>query len=86
MMRNVFVVAFLAVLASGCAASRNYQPDIDSLNAKVASLQDQLQAKNRETGALMDQVRALQTQLEVARGEKQNCDRRLDESLGKLSR
>lgn len=86
MARNIFITLLVAFFLAGCATSRNYQPDIDTLNAKVQNLQDQLQAKNREAGALADQVRALQTQLELIRQEKMECGRRLDEALTKLSR
>ena len=59
--------ALSLLLLTGCATSRNYQPDIDALNAKVDSLQQQLQAKNREVAALSDENRSLKAQLEAAK-------------------
>ena len=75
-------ILVLSLFVAGCAAGRNVQPDVD---AKVESLQNQLQAKNKEVGALMDQVRALQSQADICSQDKRDCERRLDEALGKLS-
>lgn len=46
-----------AVMLAGCATGgRNYQTDIDSLNARVSALQGQLAAKDQELNALQDQA------------------------------
>ena len=76
MNKHVSTALLLTVLLAGCATSRNYQPDIDSLNAKVDSLQEQLQAKNKEIGALHDQIRSLEEQLEAANRDKMAAERR----------
>lgn len=81
MKRHLSIALFLCVMAAGCATSRNYQPDIDSLNAKVESLQNQVSDKNREIGGLQDQVRALQSQLEASERDKREAERRLDDAL-----
>ncbi len=75
--------ALSLVLLTGCATSRNYQPDIDALNAKVDSLQSQLQAKNKEVAALSDQVRSLQGQLESAKRDKMDAEQRLKAATSK---
>ncbi len=46
-----------ALLLSGCASSgRNYQTDIDALNAKLATLQGQLTSKDSEISNLQSQL------------------------------
>ena len=86
MSRNGLLVLLFTLFLAGCATSRNYQPELDSLNAKIESLQNQLQAKNREVGTMADQVRTLQGQLEATRQEKRDGERNLDDCLGKLSK
>jgi len=45
------------VMLAGCATGgRNYQTDIDSLNARVSALQGQLAAKDQEVNTLQNQV------------------------------
>lgn len=80
----LFVVSLF--LISGCATGRNYQPDIDVMNTKIASLQNQLENKNREIAELQDQNRALMTQLELANRAKQDAEERLYEALDKLAK
>ena len=82
MKRNALIVVLASFLATGCATSRNYQPDIDSLNAKVESLQSQLTAKTKENNELTDQVRDLQRQLETAEREKHAAARSSASSSG----
>ena len=46
-----------AVMLAGCATGgRNYQTDIDSLNARVSALQGQLAAKDQELSALQNEM------------------------------
>ena len=46
-----------AVMLAGCATGgRNYQTDIDALNARVNALQGQLAAKDQELNVLQNQV------------------------------
>ncbi len=76
-----FWIAFLAPMAllAGCATSgRNYQTDVDSLNARVTALQGQLSAKDQEISTLqgkMDDERlareASESALRNAESEKQ---------------
>ena len=49
-------VILSAVLLTGCATGRNYQTDIDSLNARINALQGQLAAKDQEIFTLQGQV------------------------------
>ena len=56
--QGLFAFAFVALLA-GCATTtgtRNYQTDIDSLNARVSALQGQLSAKDQEIAALQNKM------------------------------
>ncbi len=44
-------------LISGCATTgRNYQTDVDALNARVSALQGQLAAKDQEINSLQNQA------------------------------
>ena len=55
--RSLGCVLLGAAMLTGCATGgRNYQTDIDSLNARVNSLQGQLSAKDQELNALQNQV------------------------------
>ncbi|MCG3175838.1 MAG: hypothetical protein MOGMAGMI_00773 [Candidatus Omnitrophica bacterium] len=75
----------LALTITGCATSgRNYQTDIDALNAKVAALQGQLSQKDSEISRLNDQVGSNAADLERARREKAQLEGRLDDALSKL--
>jgi chromosome segregation ATPase len=54
-----FWIALLAPVAllAGCATSgRNYQTDVDSLNARMTALQGQLSAKDQEISALQSKM------------------------------
>ena len=65
MFKKMRVWAFLVMgiaLVSGCATTRNYQPDIDSLNSKISTLQGQLSSKDEEISRL--QMRLGQLELE----------------------
>ncbi len=67
--------AFLAMgiaLVSGCATTRNYQPDIDSLNSKISTLQGQLSSKDQE-------ISRLQSQLSQTETEKRALSDKLDQ-------
>ena len=56
----VFLVVGIA-LVSGCATTRNHQPDIDSLNSKILTLQSQLSQAEAEKRALSDKLDQLET-------------------------
>lgn len=78
-------VCALALTVTGCATSgRNYQTDIDALNAKVAALQGQLSQKDSEISRLNDQVGSNAAELDRARREKNELEARLDDTLSKM--
>ena len=75
-----------AVLLAGCATTggRNYQTDIDALNARVTVLQGQLAAKDEEISSLQTQVSdqrmasdAAQTAMRKAEDDKRALEERL---------
>ncbi len=76
-----FWIALLAPVAllAGCATSgRNYQTDVDSLNARMTALQGQLSAKDQEISALQSKMNderlareASESALRNAESEKQ---------------
>ena len=51
-------IAVTSLFLAGCATTpaRNYQPDIDSLNAKLSAMQGQLAEKDTEISSLKSQV------------------------------
>jgi chromosome segregation ATPase len=49
-------IVLTSVLLAGCATGRNYQADIDALNARVAALQGQLASKDQQLSTLQNQV------------------------------
>ena len=52
------IIAISALFLSGCATTggRNYQTDIDALNARVSAMQGQLAEKDQEISALKTKV------------------------------
>lgn len=71
----VAVVSLFVV--TGCATTRNYQGDIDALNAKVATLEGQLSEKDAEISRLENRMR----EEENARLEAENEKRALADKL-----
>ena len=70
MFKRMRVWAFLAMsiaLVSGCATTRNYQPDIDALNSKISALEGQLSSKNEEISRLQSQLSSTASELEEAK-------------------
>ncbi len=75
MFKKMRLWAFLAMgiaLVSGCATTRNYQPDIDSLNSKISTLEGQLSSKDQE-------ISRLQSQLSQTETEKRALSDKLDQ-------
>jgi outer membrane murein-binding lipoprotein Lpp len=59
-------------ILSGCETGRNYQGDIDSLNAKVSSLQSQSASKDEEISKLRGlESRAADKDQEIAKLQNQ---------------
>ena len=86
MLKHLGGALIVSLFIVGCATSRNYAPEMDSLNVKVANLQKQVQAKNKEIGSLQDQVRSLQQKVDAVEQAKRDAEIRLDAALSKLSR
>lgn len=72
------------LLISGCATGRNYQSDIDALNARISTLQGQLQAKDEEVGKLQNQQAEQQAALAQAESDKRLLSEKLDSALAQL--
>src|SRR3989338_10747792 len=58
MNRKFLGLVLVTLFLSGCASGRNYNSEVSTLNARITSLQSQLEAKDREISALHDQVRS----------------------------
>ncbi len=74
--------AFLFV--SGCATTRNTQGELDSLNAKVASLEGQISEKDAEIARLANQMKDeenARVQAENARAQAENEKKFLSQKL-----
>lgn len=65
------------VVLTGCATTRNTQGDIDTLNARIATLEGQLSEKDAEIARLQNQMKGE----ENARVEAENQKRALAEKL-----
>ncbi len=72
------------LLISGCATGRNYQSDIDALNARISTLQGQLQSKDEEVGKLQNQQAEQQAALAQAESDKRLLSEKLDSALAQL--
>ena len=67
------------LLVSGCATSRNYQSDIDSLNSRISALQGQLSAKDEEIARMQNQSSVQQTALAQAEADKRALSAKLEQ-------
>ena len=90
-----WAVLACAVFLAGCATTggRNYQTDIDALNAKVTALQGQLAAKDQEITHLQAQVSdqrmasdAAQTAMRKAEDDKRELEERLRDAESKKAK
>ena len=79
---SAIVISLL--LVTGCATGRNYQGDIDTLNARISTLQGELQAKDQEIAKLQNQQTEQQTALAQAESEKRLLSEKLDSALSQL--
>ena len=91
MKKSHLVWVFLgATMLAGCATGgRNYQTDIDAMNARITALQGQLAAKDQEIHALEGQVadqRMARDAAEAALASAQNEHRSLSEQLENAKR
>ena len=84
-----------AVLLAGCATTggRNYQTDIDALNARVTALQGQLAAKDQEISTLQSQISdqrmasdAAQTAMHKAEDDKRALEQQLRDAESKKAK
>ena len=80
----VFMSLASLFLISGCATGRNYQTDIDALNARVSTLQGQLTAKDEEVGRLQNQLTEQQAALAQAESEKRMLSEKMDKSMAEI--
>ncbi|OIO39013.1 MAG: hypothetical protein AUJ72_01595 [Candidatus Omnitrophica bacterium CG1_02_46_14] len=79
----VMVVGFAFI--SGCATTgRNYQPDIDSLNSRITSLQAELSSKDQEIKKLQTKLGDQASALVKAESEKRDLSDRLSSAVAKL--
>jgi chromosome segregation ATPase len=84
---NFLAVGILSLLIAGCettAGSRVSQTDIDSLNAKISSLQSQLSEKDAEISRIQNQMREEESARTQAENEKRMLSEKLDSALSKL--
>lgn len=82
---GLFSAAVLSVLwLTGCATTRNYQPDIDSLNSRITALQGQLSEKDQAIAKLKSQLGDQESQLSRAESEKQALSDKLNSAMSRL--
>ncbi len=81
----ILTAAIASILLTGCATtSRNYQPDIDALNARISTLQGQLSSKEEELSRMQNQLRDQDTRLGQAEAEKRILSEKLDSAMAEL--
>lgn len=78
------LLSVTSLMVFGCATGRNYQSDIDALNARVSTLQGQLSAKDEEISRLQGQVREEQQAKSQAASERGLIAEKLNAALAKL--
>jgi predicted nucleic acid-binding Zn-ribbon protein len=83
---QILLIGLMSFVISGCATSRNYEPEINALSSRVDNLQSQVELKNKEIANLSDQIRNLMAQLESANEAKLDAERRLSNALQKQGR
>jgi chromosome segregation ATPase len=87
MTRKPFFAAFavFALAVSGCATTgRNYQTDIDSLNARITSLQAQIAEKDSEIAKLQNQMKEEEFARQQAESERRELNDRLSAAMSEL--
>ena len=76
--RKWTVVVLSAFLLTGCATTgRNYQTDIDALNARVSALQGQLAEKDQQLSKLQDDLNEQRSAREATEGENRSLETQL---------
>jgi peptidoglycan hydrolase CwlO-like protein len=88
MNRKLIALLAVTIFVAGCATTggnRNYQPEIDKLNAQLSDMQGKLSAKDRELQNLMSQNRTLQADLNAANSSLADTKGRLNQALGQLA-
>ena len=76
------IVALLAV--NGCATGRNYQADMDALNAKISALQGQVVSKEDELSRLRSEVSESESSQRAALAKAESENRVLNERLNEV--
>lgn len=80
-LRLLLVLLAVSLAVTGCATTRNYQGDIDALNAKVSTLEGQLSEKEAELAKLQNQVRDEENARQQAENEKRALSEKLEDAL-----
>ena len=66
---------------TGCATGRNYQADLDALNAKISALQGEISSRDEELAHLRSQVSQSETSQREALAQTESENRKLNEKL-----
>ena len=66
---------------TGCATGKNYQSDMDTLNARLNSLQAQMQAKDEELARLRSEASANDSARSAALARAESENREMNERL-----
>ena len=87
--RGLWIFAFGGfLLTAGCATGRNYQADLDALNARISALQGQISSKDEELTRLRTEASQSESSqsaaLEKAESENRSLTQRLSDALAKL--
>ena len=77
---------FIFLSLAGCATtpSRDYQSDIDALNARVSALQGELSAKDNKISSMQGQLSQQQAVLSDSETQKRRLSEKLDATIAEL--
>ena len=75
------LAAAVFLVVSGCATTRSTQGELDSLNARVASLEGQISEKDAEIARLQNQMKDEESARAQAEGEKKTLSEKLEAAL-----
>lgn len=87
MKRAALTIIFLGSALAGCATTepaKNYQSDIDSLNARVSTLQGEINAKDQQVQSLQNRLNDQDRALSQARQEQDALRQQLNAAQERL--
>lgn len=82
--KNFIITAGILLLVSGCATTKNYQPETDSQNSRITMLQAQLSEKDQQIAKLQNQLGSQSSELKQVESERRELTDKLNAATAKL--